>query len=77
MLKNVLNFKEVINGRDYLFVCDNDSPFADVKTAWFKVMAEISKIEEQILAQQAQLAKEAEINNQQPPVNEPKIEPIS
>ena len=71
MLKNIVQIKEVINEKDYTFLCDNDSPTVDIKEFCYRLMKFCGQIEDQAQAQR-DAQQEAE---KETPV-EDKIEPI-
>lgn len=52
MLKNIAQINEVINERNYTFLCDNDSPTIDIKEFCYRLMKFVGQIEDQAKVQQ-------------------------
>lgn len=72
MLKNICRLEWKANGKDYHFLCDNDSPLGDAKEALFQFQKFMGQVEDQQKAQQEQAAKEAAAK-----AAESKVEPIA
>lgn len=68
MLKNIIKLEHKIEGRDYQFLGDNDSPLAHVKEALFQFLKYVGQIEDQARAQQEM------IKNEEDPKDEEKVE---
>ena len=66
MLKNIAKLEIKIGERVYQFLCDNDSPTADLKEVFFQFQKFVGQIEDQVKAQQ-EIAKAK--------IEDPKVEP--
>ena len=54
MLKNITEIKEIINEREYISLCDSDSPLSDLKEFAFRLLKVCGNIEDQAKASQEQ-----------------------
>jgi len=53
MFKNIIKFEQIIGGRTYHMLCDNDSPLNEVKDSLIKFLNYVNELEASIKAQQA------------------------
>lgn len=68
MLNNISKLEFKVNQKVYQILCDIDSPLGDFKEALFQATKFVGLIEDNIKAQQEQLAKEME--SKEPPKEE-------
>jgi cell division protein ZapA (FtsZ GTPase activity inhibitor) len=59
MLKSKATLEEVINGKVYTAVCDNDSPLDHLRQFANNILKYCDSIEEQVKAAQAKMADES------------------
>lgn len=52
MLKNISRLKCEVDGKEYVLLCDQDSPLLHVKEALFQFQKYVGQIEDQIRSQQ-------------------------
>lgn len=46
MIKNISQLKVTVDNRDFLLLCDNDSPFPAVKEALFQLQKYVGQLED-------------------------------
>ena len=56
MLKNISKLECKVNDKEFVFLCDNDSPTTCVKEALLQFIKFVGNIEDQALAKQAENA---------------------
>ena len=71
MLKNISQLESLVAGKVYRFICDADSPIADVKEALFQALKFVGKVEDDIKAVQAAAAPSAQSSSPQDPAKVP------
>jgi len=48
MLKNIVQYLQKINEKDYTFLCENDSATSDIKEFCFRLLKYVGQIEDQV-----------------------------
>lgn len=64
MLKNIVQLKDIIEGKEFHLLCDNDSPLPSLKEFLFRCLKYVGQIEDQVKAQQAQSEQSSQVKEE-------------
>jgi hypothetical protein len=70
MIKNVVKLEQIIEGKQGVFFCENDTPLHIAKEMLFQFMKYLGQVEDNAKAQQESEVKEPEIPTQDACVTE-------